>query len=171
MLLFAPKEVPVQKTQKLLLVFPVILTFIVCKKNIHICGILCDRIFADRLFPYRVDDASRRSLPCRRLIEPAQEKDHKRHIICQGNLSCHSIAIPQFSAETTVKRTIQVKILEFNLRFIHYHITKHKTSGCILISDRIQLFLINFVWHFGQSISILPFPLGIRIFCLQFGQE
>ena len=27
-----------------------------------------------------------------------------------------------------------------------------------------QLLLINFVWHFGHSISILPFPLGIRIF-------
>ena len=48
------------------------------------------------------------------------------------------------TAETAVKRAVQVKIFEFDFRLVHYYITKHRTSGHTLPSPGIQLFLINF---------------------------
>ena len=95
-----------------------------------------------------------------RLVQAGQKKRKEGRVIIERELSEPAVMFMQILAQATIIAAVQVNFPHPQLRFIDHNISKHSNQLCF----------INSVPHLGQRTMILPFPRGIRIFCLQCGQ-
>ena len=115
----------IAKTGSLSLILPVILTFIVSKKNVHVSAVVGKHIFPDQMLFKGMGNALYLCKFCVRLIKAAEQHDQKGHVIRKADLPQLSVILFQRLAQAAVIRVINIKLFKFHFSFIDDNISKH----------------------------------------------
>ena len=149
----------------LFFILPVIQQIVICKQDIHIRGVTGKLIAQAYMLPSRMSNTVMFLADSLVFIQTGQKDCEKRHIISKRCLPLEPIGLLQVLTNSAVISMIFVIVFYFQIVFSDRNISKH----AVFIPFQVRL--INFVLHFGQRISMVPFPFGTRTFCLQFGQR